>query len=104
VETDIKKEMLDSKKVFSFLPSSLQSRIDVNRAADEQGYVPVDFKFTGAVSSAPGLKALDVTRLTKNVTSSYTKAITNKVTEKLGDKTGKAGEAVGNALKGLFKK
>jgi len=103
VETDIKKDQLDSKKVFSFLPASLQSRIDVNRAADAQGYVPVDFKFTGAVASAPGLKALDPTRLTKNVTSSYTKAITNKVTEKLGDKTGKSTEAVGNALKGLFK-
>jgi hypothetical protein len=107
VETDIKKEMLDSKKVFGFLPSSLQSRVDVNRAADAQGFIPVDFKFTGAVSSAPGLKALDPTRLTKNVTSSYTKAITNKVTstvtDKLGDKTGKSTEAVGNALKGLFK-
>lgn len=100
VETDVKKELLDSRKVFGALPSALQGRIDLDRAADAQGYIPVDFKFTGLVTDAPGLKAIDVTRLTKNVTGSYTKQITNKVTEK----TGAAGQAVGNALKGLFKK
>jgi hypothetical protein len=99
VENDVKKDVLDSKAYFGALPGSLSSRIDLNRAADAQGYVPVDFKFTGAASQAPGFKALDFTRLTKNVTNSYTKEVTNKIAEK----TGAAGAAVGNALKGFFK-
>jgi hypothetical protein len=100
VETDVRKALVDSKKLFGALSEDLQRRIDVDRAADAQGYVPVDFKLTGEAAKAPSLKSLDVTRLTKNVTSSYTKQITNKVTEK----TGATGEAVGKALKGLFKR
>jgi hypothetical protein len=40
VETDVRKALVDSKKLFGALSEDLQRRIDVDRAADAQGYVP----------------------------------------------------------------
>jgi hypothetical protein len=107
VENDVKKEALDVDAYFGSLPESLRKKLDINRAADAQGYVPVDFKLTGPASEVPGAKALDLARLTKNVTSSYTKGVLEKVTGKSGavsTTVQKAGEALGGKLKGLFGK
>jgi len=99
IENDIPKDSLDSSAVFAKLPESTRSRVDLNRAADAQGFVPVDFKLTGSVASNPGLKAMDPTRLVKNVAASYTK----QVQQKAGAAVQKAlGGDVGNKLKKLF--
>jgi hypothetical protein len=99
IENDIRKDAMDVDTYFGSLPQSLRSKLDINRAADAQGFVPIDFKLTGAVSEVPGAKALDLTRLTKNVMGSYTKG----VQQKTAGVAQKASGAIGSKLKGLFK-
>lgn len=96
LENDIRKEYLDSEKVLSFIPSALRGKIDWSRAADAQGFVPLDFELKGKISDPPGAGALDTRRLMRNVEESYKREIQQKTQEKL--------EGVKEKLKGLFGK
>jgi hypothetical protein len=89
VRCDVKKEFLDSDAVRGQIPAQYRSAFNIGLAADKNGMVPVDFRFTGPVKKMPGLDCLDASRLLNNV-------INNLVQEKAKD--------LGGALKGLFGK
>lgn len=100
VQCDLKKDILDSDAVKGNLPPLVRNNFDMNRFADDQGNIPIDFRFTGPASKKPGLDCLDLSRLVKNVTNSYTKEVQKKAT----DAVKSALPNVGNAIKGLFGK
>jgi hypothetical protein len=97
VLNDIRKEYLDSDAFLGSMPDSVKSRVNVDKVADDQGFVPVDFKLTGPVNKAPGVGSLDLTRLMKNIVKNETKALKQKAVEGVQDK-------IGGKLKGIFGK
>ncbi len=97
VLNDIRKEYLDSDAFFGSLPDNVKSRVNLDKAADAQGFVPVDFKLTGPVNKAPGPGALDLSRLMKNIVNNEAKAVKQKAVEGVQEK-------IGDKLKGIFGK
>lgn len=91
VMCDIHKEFINSDAVKSKLPDALKGQWDVNRAADSNGLVPIDFHLRGSVSKTPGLDCVDIGRLANNILHSYTKDAQNKAQD--------AGKSL---IKGLF--
>jgi len=91
VQCDIHKDYLDSDAIKSQMPASVRDKVDINRLADSNGNVPLDFHFTGNATQMPGLNCLDVNRLVNNIINSYTNDVTTQVQQQ--------GQ---NLLKGLF--
>jgi hypothetical protein len=91
VQCDIHKDYLDSDAIKSQMPDSVRDKVDINRLADSNGNVPLDFHFTGNAAQMPGLNCLDVNRLVNNIINSYTNEVTTQVQQQ--------GQ---NLLKGLF--
>jgi uncharacterized protein involved in outer membrane biogenesis len=102
VQCDVKKAFLDSDSVKSKLPAAIRDKWDVNRMADDQGNIPVDFKFTGPAKKKPGLDCLDLSRLAKNITNSYTKEVQKKAEDAV--KGAVKDLDLGGKLKNLFGK
>jgi hypothetical protein len=96
VLNDVRKEYLDSDSFFQSLQGKVKA-LDLDKMADDQGFVPIDFKLTGPVNKAPGPGALDLSRLTKNVVNNEAKALRKKAAEGVQNK-------IGTQLKGLFGK
>jgi hypothetical protein len=94
VACDLKKDAVNLDSFKSQIPSD---KFDINCVADNNGIIPLDFRFTGPVKKVPGpgdyLKMMDTQRLMKNVLNCYAKKATNALGNNLGDK-----------LKGLFGK
>ncbi len=93
VNCDIHKEFLNSDAIKSQLPDSVRDKYDVNRLADSNGNVPLDFHFTGDATKVPGADCLNVNRLVNNLLNSYAGEVTQQVQQQ--------GQ---NILKGLFGK
>ncbi len=91
VQCDIHKDYLDSDAIKAQMPDSVRDKVDINRLADSNGNVPLDFHFTGNAAQTPGLNCLDVNRLVNNILNSYTNDVTTQVQQQ--------GQ---NLLKGLF--
>ena len=91
VQCDIHKDYLDSDAIKGQMPDSVRDKFDINRLADSNGNVPLDFRFTGNAAQAPGVNCLDVNRLVNNIINSYTNDVTSQVQQQ--------GQ---NLLKGLF--
>jgi uncharacterized protein involved in outer membrane biogenesis len=91
VQCDIHKDYLDSDAIKAQMPDNVKDKVDINRLADSNGNVPLDFHFTGNAAQMPGVNCLDVNRLVNNIINSYTNDVTSQVQQQ--------GQ---NLLKGLF--
>src|SRR5665213_349790 len=91
VQCDIHKDYLDSDAIKAQMPDNVRDKVDINRLADSNGNVPLDFHFTGNATQIPGVNCLDVNRLVNNIINSYTNDVTTQVQQQ--------GQ---NLLKGLF--
>jgi uncharacterized protein involved in outer membrane biogenesis len=91
VQCDIHKDYLDSDAIKAQMPDNVKDKVDINRLADSNGNVPLDFHFTGNATQMPGVNCLDVNRLVNNIINSYTNDVTTQVQQQ--------GQ---NLLKGLF--
>jgi hypothetical protein len=91
VQCDIHKELLDSDAIKAQMPDNIRGQFDVGRLADANGNVPLDFRFTGDATKAPGPDCFDGQRLASNILNSFANDVSQK--------TQQAGE---NMLKGLF--
>lgn len=91
VQCDIHKDYLDSDAIKAQMPDNVKDKADINRLADSNGNVPLDFHFTGNATQMPSVNCLDVNRLVNNIINSYTNDVTTQVQQQ--------GQ---NLLKGLF--
>jgi hypothetical protein len=93
---DVKKEFMDSDAVKSVLPAGIKEKLEYG--ADDQGNIPIDYKFTGQAKSNKG--SPDFSRLVKNITN----RLAGEVKKKAEDAVKGAAQDLGNKLKGLFGK
>jgi len=107
VQCEIHKEFLDSDAIKAKLPEDIRNKLgnnfDIGKAADSNGNVPIDFRFTGDATKVPGLECVDFTRAGNNLLSSYASDLENAAEETAKNLVG--GDAVQkgqNLLKGLF--
>jgi hypothetical protein len=93
IQCDIKKSFVNSDAAMSGLPAMVRGQVkNVDWLADGQGNIPVDVKFTGAVSD--NHYSPDFGRLSKNVESHIGDALKSSAQGAVQD--------LGNKLKGLF--
>ena len=73
IKLDIKKEFLDSDQIQNLLKQKLGAQASaenanklIEYASDDQGNLPIDFRFTGKASKTPGMDCLDLSRAENN--------------------------------------
>lgn len=101
IRCDIKKEYLDSDQVKNLLKEKVGDKVPADKImeyiADDQGNVPVDFRFTGPASKVPGLDCIDLSRAGDNALKRFLK--------ETGEKAGQAvQQGAKDLIKGLFGK
>jgi hypothetical protein len=101
IQCDIKKEFLNSDAVQSGIPAEVKSIVTsgqqlIDYAADDNGNVPIDIKFTGPVKD--NNYSYDWTRLRSNAEKKAGAAVKNAAQDLLKNN----GQDLGDKLKGLF--
>jgi len=93
IQGDIKKEFLDQEALKGQMPAQYRDKANMmDLIADDNGNIPLDFRFTGSVKKTPGLDCLDLSRAIKNVLNHLAKAAEKS-----------AGQAVQQGVKDLGK-
>ena len=93
VQLDIKKEYANLDMIKNLIPG-----LDLSCCYSPDGTVPFDVHLTGSVSKTPGLDAVDMSRIKKNILDCAGK----KAQQAIQQKAQEVGQDLGNKLKGLF--